>query len=89
MKQACATADRRRSVLSPDAQHVVVSDQYAVTGCESVTFAPITGNDSGDDGFSACKEIERSITNKEAFRKRHGLRPSPTTMSNTAKHAFQ
>jgi hypothetical protein len=52
MKQTCIAADRRRSVLSPDAQHVVASDQYTVTGCESVTLAPIIGEDSGDDNCS-------------------------------------
>jgi hypothetical protein len=52
LKQTCIAADRRRSVPSPDAQQVVASNQYAVTGCESVAFAPITGEDSGDDNCS-------------------------------------
>jgi hypothetical protein len=36
----------------------------------------------------ACKEIERPDAYKEASTKRHGLRPSPTTMSTTANHRF-
>jgi hypothetical protein len=51
MKQACAAADRKRSVPPPDAQQVVSSDRYAVSGRESVLFAPTTGNDSGNDSF--------------------------------------
>jgi hypothetical protein len=52
MKQAWAAADRKRSVPPPDAQQIVSSDQRAVSGRESVPFAPITSNDSGDDSFS-------------------------------------
>lgn len=35
-----------------------------------------------------CKEIERSVTDKEASAKRHGLRPPPTIMSTTANYGF-
>jgi hypothetical protein len=51
-KQAWAAADRKRSVPPPDAQQIISSDQRAVSGRESVPFAPITSNDSGDDSFS-------------------------------------
>lgn len=49
MKQTWAAADRKRSVHSQDAQQVAMGDQYATTGCESVTSALVTSDDSGED----------------------------------------
>lgn len=52
MKQAGVAADRKRSITPLDAQQIDASDQYGVTGRQSVLFAPITDDDGGDDNSS-------------------------------------